>query len=150
MHLFRILVLSLRDPHGKKGTQMLKNNHVAFVDINRAQTEQQLNFVHDRDFGSSPHRGTKNPKHKTAQCISGFQEPTLLIRMTKPKLLVFRIQFPRNRECQTALGLGPAKAETEFLVAPLLVQVPTLLVTNAVMSFVRPSVGLSVKPPPLA
>ncbi len=40
MHLFRILVLSLRDPDGKKGTQMLKNNHMAFVDINRAQTEQ--------------------------------------------------------------------------------------------------------------
>ncbi len=27
---------------------MLKNDHVVFVDIDRAQTEQKLNLVHDR------------------------------------------------------------------------------------------------------
>ena len=39
--------------HAKKGTPMLKNDHAVFVYVNRAQTEQSLNPVHDRGLGSS-------------------------------------------------------------------------------------------------
>ena len=43
-------------PDAKKGTLMLKNDHVVFVYVNRAQTEQSLNPVHDRGLGSSQFR----------------------------------------------------------------------------------------------
>ena len=36
------------NPDANKGTLMLKNDHMVFVYINRAQTEQQLNLIHDR------------------------------------------------------------------------------------------------------
>ncbi len=47
--VFRILVLSLRDPNGKNGTPCWKNAHGILFTL----TELNLNLDNDRGFGSS-------------------------------------------------------------------------------------------------
>ncbi len=50
-----------------KGDPDAKNSHMDFVDIDRATTQQRLNLVHDRSFGSS------HPPHKRISVRSQAQ-----------------------------------------------------------------------------
>ncbi len=46
-------LMAKKGPHAEKQASR-------FADIDRAQTEQQLNLVHDRGFGSSPFNRVRN------------------------------------------------------------------------------------------